>query len=136
MNKGAQLVLKTVRAIETGNYPQEKQNETQLLHRAPKIFKETCEINWNNSAQHLINFVRGLSPYPTAWTRLNEKVFKIYKIAFADYNKESAVGEISTDNKTYLYIKTADSWISILEFQPEGKKRMNVQEYFRGNKIN
>jgi len=76
---GAALALKTVKAIEAGNVPSQPQIATSELKEAPKIFKETCQINWNQSAEKIHNFVRGLSPYPTAWTIFDEKTFKIFK---------------------------------------------------------
>ena len=143
MNKGAALVLKTVQAIEQGDYPSVPQATSSEVKHAPKIFKETCQINWNQSTEQVRNFVRGLSPYPGAWAIFNGRTFKIFKIknitdrdAGSILDKQNiAVGEFQTDNKTYLAVKTFDGWVSIDEFQPEGKKRMNVQEYFRGNKI-
>jgi len=137
MYKGAGLVLKTVKAIEAGNVPSQAQNESSTLKHAPKIFKETCEINWNRPSEQIGNFVRGLSPYPAAWTTLNNTIFKIFQVQSAVGNRQSSVnsGEYQTDNKTFLQVKTQDGWISILEFQPEGKKKMSVEEYFRGNKI-
>jgi methionyl-tRNA formyltransferase len=137
MNKGAKLVLKTVRAIEMGSYPNEPQKEMDELKHAPKIFKETCEINWNKSSEEIYNFVRGLSPYPAAWTMINDKHYKIFKCSQKSEvsSQQLAVGRFETDNKTYLYIKTLNGWISIEEFQPEGKKRMKVEEFFRGNRL-
>ncbi len=135
MKRGAQLVLKTVKAIEVGNYPSIPQPQDKEIH-APKIFKETCQIDWNKSTNQIINFVRGLSPYPAAWTILNGKTFKIFKVLDSGSTiRDSAPGEINTDNKSYLYVKAANGWVSILEFQPEGKKRMLAEEFFRGNKL-
>ncbi len=138
MNKGAQLVLKTVKAIEVGNYPNQPQPTSIEIKHAPKIFKETCEIKWNRSSVEIRNFVRGLSPYPAAWVILNGKNFKIYKVLVQGAaNTERAIppGEIKTDNKTYLYVKSTDGFVSIEELQPEGKKKMTIQDYFRGNKL-
>lgn len=137
MNKGANLVLKTIQAIEKGIYPNEPQRESGELKHAPKIFKETCEINWNQTSEQVYNFVRGLSPYPAAWTIINDKTYKVFKIQKSQFTnqKSQMPGRFETDNKTYLYIKTLDGWISIDEFQPEGKKRMKVDEFFRGNRI-
>lgn len=136
MYKGAQLVLKTVKAIEQGDHPSQPQIESGEIKHAPKIFKETCQINWNQPSEQIRNFVRGLSPYPAAWTIIEGKTFKIFRCAHAHANSGSLqIGEFITDNKTYLYLKTADGLLSIEEFQPEGKKRMNVQEFFRGNKL-
>ncbi|MBP9925919.1 MAG: methionyl-tRNA formyltransferase [Cyclobacteriaceae bacterium] len=139
MKKGAQLVLKTVRAIEKGSYPSLPQPTVVEIKHAPKIFKETCEINWNQPTKKIIDFVRGLSPYPTAWTKLNGKVYKVFKVSQQSTvdSQQSAgdCGQLISDNKTYLHIKTLDGWVAIEEFQPEGKKRMLVSEFFRGNKI-
>ncbi|MBX2967705.1 MAG: methionyl-tRNA formyltransferase [Cyclobacteriaceae bacterium] len=135
MHKGAQLVLKTVKAIEAGNYPSVPQDVSAEIKHAPKIFKETCKINWNQSSKQVIDFVRGLSPYPGAWTVLNGKTCKIFKCeqSIVDSTESIATGQWDIDNG--LKIRTADGWINILEFQPEGKKRMSVEEFLRGNKI-
>ena len=136
MHKGATLVLKTVQAIQQGDYPSLPQTTSSEIKHAPKIFKETCQINWDQPSEQIRNFVRGLSPYPAAWTLIGGKTFKIFKCSFAHANSGVTLpGEFMTDDKTYLYFKTSDSLISIDEFQPEGKKRMNVQEFFRGNKL-
>jgi len=137
MYKGADLVLKTVQAIERGDYPSQPQNESSEIKHAPKIFKEDCEINWNQTSKKLIDFVRGLSPYPAAWTKINNKVYKVFKCSHSDHRGLSTVNSQlwRTDNKTFLNIKTVDGWVSIDEFQPEGKKRMTPEEFFRGNKL-
>ena len=137
MMKGAQLVLKTVMAIETDSYPSVAQPLEIEVKHAPKIFKETCQIYWSQSSGQIINFVRGLSPYPSAWTIFKGKTYKIFKVRNSKFEIRNSKppGEFETDNKNYLYIKTSNGWISIEELQPEGKKRMTVQEFFRGNKI-
>ena len=136
MDRGAKLVLKTVNAIAEGNYPQEPQNEAQELKRAPKIFKETCEIDWTKSASEVHNFIRGLSPYPAAWTTLNGKKFKIFRSQKTDVeNIGGNPGDIQTDNKSYLHIQTGSGPIVISEFQMEGKKRMDVKSFLIGNTL-
>lgn len=136
MKLGAQLVLKTVKAVEAGDYPTVPQNENTALKHAPKIFKETCEINWNLTSTQTRNFVRGLNPHPTAWSILGGKTYKIFAVSVFDKNDgQNPPGTINTDNKNYLYVKTLDGWISIDELQPEGKRKMNIQEFFRGNKL-
>lgn len=145
MKKGAQLVLKTVRAIEAGEYPSIVQPTDIEIKHAPKIFKETCQINWNQTSEHVMNFVRGLSPYPAAWAVIENKTYKIFKVMKPSPRpsdtllpRERGRGEgtiYTTDDKTYLYVKTSDGWISIEELQPEGKKKMTIQEFLRGNKI-
>jgi len=140
MLKGANLVVKTVEAIEKGAYPQEDQQESAILKSAPKIFRETCEINWNQPAKQIHNFVRGLSPYPAAWTTLNGLSCKIFKTSVIEnpeaLNEENTQpGEYVTDHKTCLYFKTQDLWLSVLVLQLEGKKRMEIGDFLRGAKI-
>jgi methionyl-tRNA formyltransferase len=136
MHKGASLVLKTVQAIATGDFPQIPQQTATTIKQAPKIFKETSQINWNQPTKKIYDFVRGLSPYPTAWTVLNGKTYKIY--AVSSVTREAGLevpGSIFTDGKGYIYIKAQDGWIAIEELQPEGKKRMKTEEFLRGNKL-
>jgi methionyl-tRNA formyltransferase len=135
MKNGAQLVLKTVKAIESGSYPSVPQPHDAVIKHAPKIFKETCQINWDQSAEQVRNFVRGLSPYPAAWTLIGDKNFKVYAVTVVKNSDTKQAGEFVTDNKSYLYFRTSDGWVSIDELQPEGKKRMAIQEFFRGNKL-
>ncbi|MGC1243555.1 MAG: methionyl-tRNA formyltransferase [Chryseosolibacter sp.] len=136
MKKGSALVLKTVQAIQSENYNLTPQPDNAEIRHAPKIFKETCGINWNQPGHQVRNFVRGLSPYPAAWTIINGKTFKIYKTSLVDWgDRTKNEGEFVTDNKNYLYFKTQDGWMSIEELQPEGKKRMTIQDFFRGNKL-
>lgn len=135
MRKGAGLVAKTVRAIEEGSYPQEPQSEPENIKAAPKIFRETCEIDWNRPATEIHNFVRGLSPYPAAWTTLNGLSCKIFKTKTVEFSAEANPGEFRTDNKSYLHFRTADGWLSVLELQIEGKKRMATGDFLRGYKL-
>ena len=139
MLKGANLVVKTVEAIEKGSYPQEDQHEPAVLRSAPKIFRETCEIDWNKPANEIHNFVRGLSPYPAAWTTLNGLSCKIFKTGILNQDEllkdELPPGAYKTDNKTFLYFKTADSWISVEILQLEGKRKMEIGDFLRGAKI-
>jgi len=133
---GAQLVLKTVTAIAAGDYPALSQPQDVELKKAPKIFKQTCAIDWNNRSTDVVNFVRGLNPYPSAWTTFNGRTFKIHRVSVADPNGSTArPGEYETDSKSFLHVRTSDGWINILEIQPEGKKSMTTAEYFRGNSL-
>lgn len=136
MHKGAQLVLKTVKAIETGDYPQLPQSEAREIKHAPKIFKETCEINWSKSSEEIYNFIRGLSPYPAAWTTLNGKQFKIFGARKLDFiSAGMKPGDYDTDNKTYLHVQTGGNAIAITELQMEGKKRMDIKSFLLGNSL-
>jgi methionyl-tRNA formyltransferase len=155
MHKGAKLVLKTVQAIESGDYPQEPQNESGHINHAPKIFKETCEINWNQPVKRVYDFIRGLSPYPVAWTMLNDKTCRIYEASMfsvgtpntdAESSVENtethsqtttvmAVGLYKTDGKKYLHFQCADGVLVIENLQLEGKKRMGIEEFLRGYRL-
>ena len=150
MNVGSALVLKTVQAIENDNViesPQSIVDNPQLKH-APKIFKDTCEIDWKKTAQEIHNLIRGLSPYPAAFTYLNGKTLKIFasqkshwSIDNSQLSKSSTIDHqpstiyYKTDNKNYLSFKCSDGWLDILELQLEGKKRMKVDEFLRGYKF-
>jgi methionyl-tRNA formyltransferase len=138
MVKGAALVLKTVCAIEADEYPSVPQPAGIEVNHAPKIFKETCEVNWDRPSKEICNFVRGLSPYPGAWTVFQGKTYKVFRVQEEVLNNSSRalpVGAVDTDNKTYLCVRTKDGLISIQEWQPEGKKRMTIPDFFRGNKM-
>jgi methionyl-tRNA formyltransferase len=135
MEKGAKLVVKTVEAIEKGQYPQEEQDEPAEIKSAPKIFRETCEINWNQSTENVYNFIRGLSPYPAAWTILNGLSCKIFKTDVSNEEISGTPGEFKTDGKSYLNFRASDGWISVRVLQLEGKKRMEIGEFLRGNRL-
>jgi methionyl-tRNA formyltransferase len=135
MRKGAELVVRTVKAVESGNYPAIDQPATGELKAAPKIFKETCAINWHHSSEQIRNFVRGLSPYPAAWTRIHERLYKIYQVEILPPNTGDRQHAWETDNKTYLRFRTGDGWVAITDFQQEGRRRMTTTDFFKGNKI-
>lgn len=135
MKKGAGLVIQTVRAIEAGNYTAIEQVATGDLRPAPKIFKDMCRINWDQPAHVIHNFVRGLSPYPAAWMVMDDQTYKVYRTSLPSDQHAGNAGDHRTDNKAYLYFKTRDGWISIDELQPEGKKRMKIDEFLRGKKL-
>jgi methionyl-tRNA formyltransferase len=139
MHIGADLILKTVKAIESGDYELKPQNDTEIIH-APKLFKETCKINWNNSVEKITNLIRGLSPYPTAFTECIDKKnqlvgIKIYKTEKEISTHTLAVGSVISNNKTSLKVACSNGFISIKELQMAGKKRMLVDEFLRGFKI-
>ncbi|SDG66158.1 methionyl-tRNA formyltransferase [Chitinophaga filiformis] len=138
MATGAGLLLKTVQALASGNAkgtPQAHIKAEDIKH-APKIFKEDCQIKWEQPVEQIYNLVRGLSPYPTAWTTLNGKGLKIFKATREHATPSVAPGQVISDNKTYLKIAAADGYLSLLEIQLEGKKRMDIEAFLRGNKIN
>lgn len=135
---GGDLMVKTVKVIESGVYPSVKQDFSQELKPAPKIFKETCKIDWQKEAKTIYDFVRGLSPYPAAWTTLDGKVLKIFETAIVNEELpelDNLVFEdfmLKTDHKKHLLIQTTDSFLAIKSLQLEGKKRMTTEEFLRG----
>jgi methionyl-tRNA formyltransferase len=142
MEIGSKLVLKTVDALASGDV--EMVSQQSLIEKgylpspAPKIFKEDCLINWNKDAASLKNFVRGLSPYPTAWTKMiniengTEIPLKIFRTEAENVAYEVEPGSIWSDGKTFLKIGCRSGWISVRELQLAGKKRMNTEDFLRG----
>ena len=137
---GAQTVVETVDCILDGTAPKMPQPEVAELKMAPKIFKETCKINWNSDCESIYNFVRGLSPYPTAWSELmndnREPIpMKIYAVTTEQTSHTYTHGTIITDGKKELKVACKDGFVSIQSLQLAGKKRMNSDEFLRGYKI-
>ena len=144
MMLGGDLVLETVDKILDGTVsaiPQEEiiRSETEL-RPAPMIFKETCRINWNTGVKKVYDFVRGLSPYPAAWTEIclpdgNCQVLKIFETQKEFTNQTLAIGTMDTDGKTYLRIAVEDGFVNLLSIQVAGKKRMPVSDFLRGYRV-
>jgi methionyl-tRNA formyltransferase len=132
MQLGAKVLAKTVDAIADGNYPQIPQDHITDIKHAPKIFKETCKIDWNHSANYIYNFIRGLSPYPAAYTSFDGKIFKIYKATRIVQKHNYPAGTLLTDSKKLLRFCAPDGYIDVQECQAEGKKRMLAEDFLRG----
>lgn len=140
MKVGGDLVIKTVDAIMAGSVhtvPQESVAGCGVLHPAPKIFKETCRIDWSRGVKPVYDFIRGLSPYPAAWTELCSqdtapvmlKIFEAEKM-FGEHSANP--GDIVTDGKTFFRIASSDGWLDVRSLQLAGKKRMSVEDFLRG----
>lgn len=139
MNIGAGVVLKTVERIAAGDIkPIEQQHiDESTLKPAPKIFKEDCIIEWSWTGKRIIDFIRGLSPYPAAWTPMSGEgmqplTAKIFSARFIACSHSLTSGDIDTDGKSYLRVACADGKIDISELQIAGKKRMTVKELLSG----
>jgi len=132
---GANLLVKTVKAIEANDYNEVPQPQSDELKSAPKIFKDFCKINWNQSNQIVYNHIRGLSPYPTAFTTLNEKTLKVFNAIAEDTEPAISAGAFLSDGKTYLKFATKDGFIKLTDVQFEGKKRMQIDEFLRGIRL-
>jgi len=138
MEIGAGLVVKTVDALGEGNYTTIEQDEIQSenLRPAPKIFKEDCKIDWTKPAVEVRNLIRGLSPYPAAWTELTDAKGKVLslKIFMAEIEPNDGVapGTLETDGKNTFKIAAKDGWLAISDLQLSGKKRMSTADFLRG----
>lgn len=131
MEAGADLVLKSVQALENHTIIPFPQEETEVTH-APKIFTETCRIDFARPLQEVHNFVRGLSPYPGAWTELDGKTLKILRAQKSASDETMPPGAFISDGKNHLRISTLDGFLDVLELQMEGKRRMNVKDFLNG----
>ncbi|CAN5532615.1 methionyl-tRNA formyltransferase [soil metagenome] len=132
---GAGVLVKTVAGLAAGTLEEKPQlntiGESELKH-APKIFTETCLIDWQKSMTEIHNLVRGLSPYPAAFSFLEEKKLKIYEVEKIDKAASIQPGEFETDYKTFLQFACIDGYIRIKTLQLEGKKKMNISDFLRG----
>lgn len=144
MKLGAELALQTVDKVIEGNGVVKSEEQStfvgadEVLPEAPKIFKETCEINWNQTAKKVYDFVRGLSPYPGAWgnVTINESplTIKVFKTAKTDKSSTSVSGSLFAD-KGHLYVNCQDKVLEILQLQQAGKKRMSAQDFINGKRL-
>jgi len=127
---GAELVLKTVTEIENGNAPVVQQDDA-LASPAKKIFRDDCRIDWSKPSEQIHNLIRGLSPYPAAFTTLDDKAFKIYSTLKTDVKSSLPSGTLMKDAKK-LFVNTNDNLLEILEVQLEGKKRVSASDFLNG----
>lgn len=136
MAEGAKLVVATVDLLASGSYKPQPQKEENSLKAAPKIFKEDCRIDWQQEGKHIYNFIRGLSPYPTAWTKIPKEekaiALKVYECSFHQQVHQEKIGKVLTDQKTFLKVAVRGGYIFILKLQQSGKKAMAIQDFLRG----
>ncbi len=135
---GAELLVKTVQGLADDTLNERSQSEianlqSAILHHAPKIFTETCKIDFTKTVDEVQNLIRGLSPFPGAFTELGGKMLKIYR-SKKETSSDSSKGGVAyeTDSKTFLKFACSNGYIHILELQLEGKKKMSVEEFLRG----
>lgn len=135
---GASILFKTIQQVANNSIQEVEQDLTSNktdLKSAPKLFTDNCKINLNNSVDEVYNLVRGLSPYPTAFTEINGKKLKIFSCEKELQELNAAHSEYLTDNKTYLKFACKNGFISVKELQLEGKKKMLIEDFLRGNKL-
>lgn len=135
MHEGAALLVTTVQGLEANSIAERPQSIVSDLRSAPKIFKEDCLIDFSRPAKQVHNLIRGLSPRPTAYTILDDKVFKIYTSAYEVTDHNQQAGTYTTDGKSYLKFATQDGWLQALDVQLQGKKRMSIADFLRGYKF-
>lgn len=131
MELGAQVILKTAKSIESGNYKTIPQDESQVS-KAPKIFHETCEIDFTQSADQVFNFIRGMSPYPGAWMTLGNLEMKVFDSERSFEEDIPKAGTIITDNKRYIKVAADDGYIILKDVKLQGKKRMDIKSFLNG----
>lgn len=132
---GAKILVETVRGLADGSIAEKPQTlnlKPETLHHAPKIHTDTCRINWSDTVENIHNLIRGLSPYPAAFTIMNEKMLKIYKAKKEIVFPSHTEGEYETDGKTFFKFACTDGYLHLLEIQLEGKRKMSVEEFLRG----
>jgi methionyl-tRNA formyltransferase len=136
---GAQLLVQTLQGLAAGNLqkrsqdaPTAQEQSNTLLRHAPKIVTDTGRIDWSRSAADVHNLIRGLSPFPGAFTELDGKMLKIYRGERENAQPSIPPGQVQTDRKTFLEFAAADGYIRVLELQLEGKKKMLVEDFLRG----
>lgn len=132
MHEGAALLLKTVDGLIHNTIEEQPQLTSGELKHAPKIFREDCQINWARSAASVRNLVRGMSPYPAAFTTLEGKQLKIFEATVKEEAHQVTPGQYESDGKTFLRFAAADGWVYCNEIQFEGKKRMDIVSFLRG----
>lgn len=131
MEIGSEVVLETVRGLESGTLQPKKQDDTAATP-APKLFRDTCRIDFQQPAQAVHNFVRGLHPYPTAWTTLDGQELKILRTQLLDEPHSLLPGTIISDNKLSIRIACGERFVEVLELQLQGRKRMPTRDFLNG----
>ena len=136
---GAVLVVKTVQKIAEGDYAREPQAYTvndEMLKSAPKINKSDCRINWSAAIHEIVNFIRGLSPYPAAWSEITGEKgnfsLKIYRAEAFEEKHALLSGTILSDEKTFLKVAANGGFIAIKELQLPGKNKLVIHEFLKG----
>lgn len=129
---GAELVLQTLRGLESGTLNEQPQLSSTDTPRAPKLSKETGHIDWKQPAKRIEQLIRGLNPHPSAWTKMDGKILKIHQAKTGEPCKEIVPGTLHYQKGKNLKIACYDQWLELLQVQPEGKRSMTCEEWLRG----
>ncbi len=135
MTAGAALIVDTLHQLEKGHVAEKPQIVLDEYKHAPKLFTETCLIDWNHTTEHVYNLIRGLSPYPAAFTIVKDKKMKLFLCSKIIDAHELQPGTLLSDNKHTIRFACTDGFIEVNELQLEGKTRMKTDDFLRGNKI-
>lgn len=141
---GARVLVETVKGLADGTLKETPQNQLNLdssgefveIKHAPKIFTETCQIDWNKPVAEIFNLVRGLAPFPSAFTTLQNKKLKIYSAVKELAKPSIAPGTFETDHRSFLKFTCTDGYLHLRDIQLEGKKRMMIEDFLRGYRFN
>lgn len=136
---GAKVLVETVKGLAENRIAEQPQTlnlQPSTLHHAPKIHTDTCIIHWDRPVETVHNLIRGLSPYPGAFTTLNEKILKVFRSKKEITYPKSTEGDYETDGRTYLKFACTDGYLHLLEVQLEGKKRMSIDDFLKGYRFN
>lgn len=136
---GAKVLVETVKGLAENRIAEQPQTlnlQPSTLHHAPKIHTDTCIIHWDRTVETVHNLIRGLSPYPGAFTTLNEKILKVFRSKKEITYPKSTEGDYETDGRTYLKFACTDGYLHLLEVQLEGKKRMSIADFLKGYRFN
>lgn len=131
MHLGAKTVVDGLELIDSGDYELMPQLDVDATH-APKIYKETCEIDFNQTVEAIYNFVRGMNPFPGAWTPIDGKETKVYGLSYTEIKHNNEVGKIESDNKSFIHIYGSDGYVCLQDIKMAGKKRMNIKDFLNG----
>lgn len=137
MTTGAALLVQTLKGIASGEIREIDQQHIAVegeIHHAPKIHSEDCEINWDSTTEKVFNLIRGLSPFPGAFTFLQSKRIKVLEAKREYASPRNAPGNYETDRKTYLKFATKDGYIFLTRIKPEGKSEMSIEDFLRGKR--
>ncbi|MBS1746214.1 MAG: methionyl-tRNA formyltransferase [Bacteroidetes bacterium] len=132
---GAKLIVETLVKIVDGTIESKPQPQHTIIQTAPKIHTEDCKINWNSSVENIFNLIRGLSPYPTAFCFLDDKVLKIFSCKKELQTHNFTTGSVHSDGKTFLKFACINGFIHCTEIQLQGKKKMNIEDFLRGYRL-
>ena len=135
MHLGADAIIETLEQLVTGNVNEIEQQDSDTLKAAPKLFTDNTQIDWFKSGKDIINFIRGLSPYPVAHSMFDGKLLKVYEAEFTPLDHKITAGTFTSDGKSNLDVYTTDGIVSLLDIKLQGKRQMKIRDFLNGYDI-